>query len=154
MAQSPATSRPLVTKGVGFSGYNYSTSKSPKATAATVTPTSTPPIRVSPSTRRKDIPSPSPLAEQAQKQYYEDSTWRMYDRIQASRPPVLSAVVPPKHCLIPPLLRPHHSSLSSAPRYTNALKRGPSEEATEYFPSGDHHRHQDNDDELIFDLEL
>lgn len=143
MAQSPSTTR-LASKGMGISGYP----KSPK-TAVTVTPTSTPPIRVSPSTRR-NMMSPSPLTTQAQKQYYEDSTWRMYDRIQASR----SAPTANKQYLIPPVSRPT-SSMASMPRYSQPYDKShrlASEEAGEGSDVvvDDH----DDDEELIFDLEL
>jgi hypothetical protein len=158
---------PTASIGFGHQQYQYHNSRSPKNTvAATVTPTSTPPIRVtSPSSNRTRQGhhhvslSPSPLTTQAQKKYYEDSTWRMYDRIQSSRPP--------KHCLIPPMSslssaaggRP--SAMSSLPRFNQ--RPSSSEDSClmmmggcgdHEFVSSNRSGQEDDDEELIFDLEM
>lgn len=145
----PLHTRPIVrgqSRGVGIAAL------SPKpSVVAPVTPISTPPIRVS--TRRGDGLSPSPLTTEDQKRYYDTSTWRMYDRIQASRPA--------KQPLLPPA-----NSLSTAITLRNAMAlpcyparhmiRGQHEEnAFEgYHPNDFMLVHGDPDEELIFDLEL
>ena len=123
--------------GVGIDS-NYGQPKQAQPTM--VTPTSTPPIRFHQSSMRRedDIISPSPLATEAQRRYYEDSTWRMYDRIQASRPSQQPT-------------RP--SSMASLPRYPpkhlHERLNGGQDGADHTSPYGG-----DDEDELIFDLEL
>ena len=105
---------------------------------ATVTPTSTPPIQFSQTLPRRGEGIPSPITTETQKRYYEDSTWRMYDRIQASRPSKLSTHGPASSMASFPRFPPTHMTPVPAPTTDD-----------DYAGAG-----QDEDEELIFDLEL
>lgn len=138
------------------------------SSTVTITPTSTPPVRVisqkEQQRRRMDRYygksssqlSPSPLTTETQKRYYEDSTWRMYDRIQSSRPITL------KNCmqLLPPQSsdfssQRQTSSFASFPRFTQS--QGMEGQINEALTMAQEHQEDqpgDHDEELIFDLEL
>lgn len=117
-----------------------------------VTPTSTPPIRVL-KQRRRDAEelygvSPSPPSTENQKKYYEDSTWRMYDRIQASRPITL------KNSLVPPhmdgsAMLPPSQMFASYMRFSQTADQG-LEDLIQIASVDD----DEEEDELIFDLEM
>lgn len=137
------STRPMQTRSTPMftsktAGVGIINSVQPKAPVP-VTPTSTPPIRFNQSSRRQDdVISPSPLTTKAQQRYYEDSTWRMYDRIQASRPTQQGVS--------------SRSSMSSLPRYPPKHLHEPplgGSATADFAPSGG-----DEDNELIFDLEL
>ena len=147
LSSRPISSAP--SRGVGIA------SLSPKPVmAATVTPTSTPPIRVT-STRRGDGLSPSPLTTEDQKRYYDTSTWRMYDRIQASRP--AKPLLPPSNSLSAMITVRDAMAL---PRYQHSLR--PANRSRQEDDSAIEGSHPDDlmrpygepDEELIFDLEL
>jgi hypothetical protein len=133
-------------RGVGIAAL------SPKATVvASVTPISTPPIRVS--TRRGDGLSPSPLTTEDQKRYYDTSTWRMFDRIQASRP-AKQLLLPPANSLSTVITVRNAMAL---PRYlARHMIRSQNEDSAVdgYHPDDPMLVHSDPDEELIFDLEL
>ena len=138
------------------------------SSTATITPTSTPPVRVisqgQQQRRRMDQYygksssqlSPSPLTAETQKRYYEDSTWRMYDRIQSSRPITL------KNCmqLLPPqssdaASQRQTSSFASFPRFSQSQAMDDQiNEALNISQEQEELQPEEEDEELIFDLEL
>jgi len=126
---------------------------------AVVTPPSisTPAIRVirrRPANGPLDIPSP--VAMETQKKYYEDSTWRMYDRIQSSRPITLKNSVA---MMLPPQEAASYD-INSCRAYivrSNLRQSGADEQDTEIVGStddGEHHPEEQEEDDLIFNLEL
>ncbi|CAB9530351.1 expressed unknown protein [Seminavis robusta] len=149
LVSTPSMASRPSSRGVGI------VALSPKPmVVAPVTPTSTPPIRVS-TTRRGDGISPSPLTSEDQKRYYESSTWRMFDRIQASRPAKQQPMIPPANSLTSILSV--RSAMATLPRYPpKHLSRGYHQEsfAERYHQETPAVVQSDADDELIFDLEL
>ena len=151
-SRTAASSTTATSRGVGILPTRTGVSSS-SAPSATVTPTSTPPIRVLSRGKRIDgAISPSPLTTESQKRYYEDSTWRMYDRIQASRPITLNnSMLPPTSFLSRPPANAT-SSFASFPRFSH---RHPNEQRVEdqdeeLLEMTD----EPEEEELIFDLEL
>ena len=143
------------------------------SSSVTITPTSTPPVRVisrrDQQRRRMDRYygdsyskqlSPSPLTTETQKRYYEDSTWRMYDRIKSSRPITLKSSVQllPPHSMSSGASSARHqtSSFAAFPRFSQRqrMMEDPIQEALNISLEGDHQPEDEDEEELIFDLEL